>query len=78
MFMELYEIRKALMSGKTIYDLPLRVTYYARVSTEKEEQINSLENQVAFFENYIRKNVNWTFIRGYVDEGISRHHFPKT
>ena len=29
--MELYEIRKALMSGKTIYDLPLRVTYYARV-----------------------------------------------
>ena len=75
--MTLYEMKRELLSGKTIFDLPLRVVYYARVSTEKEEQINSLENQVSFFENYIRKNVNWTFIRGYVDEGISRHHFPK-
>lgn len=69
--MTLYEMKQELLSGKTIFDLPLRVVYYARVSTEKEEQINSLENQVSFFENYIRKNVNWTFIRGYVDEGIS-------
>lgn len=75
--MTLYEMKQELLSGKTIFDLPLRVVYYARVSTEKEEQINSLENQVSFFENYIRKNVNWTFIRGYVDEGISRHHIPK-
>ena len=75
--MTLYEMKQELLSGKTIFDLSLRVVYYARVSTEKEEQINSLENQVSFFENYIRKNVNWTFIRGYVDEGISRHHFPK-
>ncbi len=49
----------------------LKVTYYARVSTEKEEQINSLENQVSFFEEYIKKNTNWIFIKGYVDEGIS-------
>lgn len=49
----------------------LRVVYYARVSTEKEEQINSLENQVEFFEDYIEKNTNWAFIQGYVDEGIS-------
>ena len=69
--MTLYEMKQELLSGKTIFDLPLRVVYYARVSTEKEEQINSLENQVSFFENYIRKNANWTFIRGYVDEGIS-------
>ena len=75
--MTLYEMKQELLFGKTIFDLPLRVVYYARVSTEKEEQINSLENQVSFFENYIRKNANWTFIRGYVDEGISRHHFPK-
>ena len=75
--MTLYEMKQELLSGKTIFDLALRVVYYARVSTEKEEQINSLENQVSFFENYIRKNVNWTFFRGYVDEGISRHHFPK-
>ena len=69
--MTLYKMKQELLSGKTIFDLPLRVVYYARVSTEKEEQINSLENQVDFFENYISKNINWTFIRGYVDEGIS-------
>lgn len=69
--MTLYEMKQELLSGKSIFDLPLRVVYYARVSTEKEEQINSLENQVSFFENYISKNINWTFVCGYVDEGIS-------
>ena len=69
--MTLYEMKQELYSGKTIFDLPLRVVYYARVSTEKEEQINSLVNQVSFFEHYIKKNINWTFVCGYVDEGIS-------
>ena len=49
--MDLYTIRRELMSGKTIYDLPLRVTYYARVSTDKEEQKNSLENQDIYYKN---------------------------
>ncbi len=70
-------MKQAFLLGKTIFDLPLKVSYYARVSTEKEEQINSLENQVAFFEDYIRKNKNWTFIPGYVDEGISRYNITK-
>ena len=69
--MTLYQMKQELSSGKTIFDLPLRVSYYARVSTEKEEQINSLENQVSFFEDYITKNKNWTLVQGYVDEGIS-------
>lgn len=67
----LYEMKQELNSGKTIFDLPLNVAYYARVSTEKEEQINSLENQVSFFEEYIRKNINWSLVRGYIDEGIT-------
>ena len=57
-----------LQVGKTIFDLKLFVTYYARVSSEKEEQINSLENQINIFEDYIKKNPNWTFVPGYVDE----------
>ncbi len=69
--MTLYEMKQAFLLGKTIFDLPLKVTYYARVSTEKEEQINSLENQVEFFEEYIKKNKNWSYQKGYVDEGIS-------
>ena len=33
--MNVLRIRNEMRSGKTIFDLPLRVTFYARVSTEK-------------------------------------------
>ncbi len=69
--MNLYQIRNILLQGKKLIDLPLRVTFYARVSTDHEEQLNSLENQVMYFENYIKSQENWTFIPGYIDEGIS-------
>ena len=58
--MDLYTIRRELMSGKTIYDLPLRVTYYARVSTDKEEQKNSLENKDIYYKNIILETPMWT------------------
>ena len=32
--MDLFEIRNALAQGQSIFDLKLRVTYYARVSTD--------------------------------------------
>ena len=69
--MNLYQIRNILAQGKKLIDLPLRVTFYARVSTDHEEQLNSLENQVMYFENYIKSQENWTFVSGYIDEGIS-------
>ena len=53
--MDLYTIRNMLSQGKSIYDLPLRVTFYARVSTDRYEQLNSLENQVMYFENFIKE-----------------------
>lgn len=71
MILNLYSIRNTLSQGKKLIDLPLRVTYYARVSTDRDEQLNSLENQVMYFENYIKSQDNWIFIDGYVDEGIS-------
>ncbi len=52
---------------KTIYDLDLRVTFYARVSTTREEQENSIENQIRFFTDYIKNNTHWTYVEGYVD-----------
>lgn len=76
--MKIFELKNEFSLGKTIFDLHLKVTYYARVSTEKEEQINSLENQVSFFENYIKNNSNWTKVSGYIDEGISRYKLIKT
>lgn len=69
--MELYEIKQALNTGKTIYDLPLRVTYYARVSTDKDEQLHSLSAQVQYYSQFIQACPNWRFVDGYIDEGIS-------
>ena len=60
-----------MQNGKTIFDLPLKVTYYARVSTEKEEQLHSLDNQITYFKEYIKSNKNWQYIDGYIDEGIT-------
>lgn len=71
MIYTLYEIRNALAEGKTIYELPLKVTFYARVSTDKYEQKNSLVNQITYYEDFIKNNSNWTFIEGYIDEGMS-------
>lgn len=69
--MDIYKIREELSKGKSIYDLPLRVTYYARVSSDKVEQLNSLENQVTYYPKFIQDVKNWTYIEGYYDEGIS-------
>ena len=47
------------------------MTFYARVSTEKVEQQGSLENQIQYYTEFIQQNPNWTYIPGYIDEGIS-------
>lgn len=69
--MDIYDIRNALNSGKTIYDLPLRVTYYARVSTDKDEQLHSLSAQVRYYTEFIQRSPQWIYVEGYIDEGIS-------
>lgn len=70
--MDIYTIRRELTeSNKRLTDLNLRVTYYARVSTEKDAQLHSLSAQKDYFEKRIADNPNWTLVGGYVDEGIS-------
>ena len=69
--MEVRKIRSEMRMGRSFYDLPLRVTFYARVSTDQDEQINSLENQVQYYTELIQSKPNWKFVPGYVDEGIS-------
>ena len=68
--MDIHSVRQ-LVRRKSIYEIPLRVTFYARVSSESDEQLNSLDNQISYYEDFIRKNPAWTFLPGYVDEGIS-------
>lgn len=65
------DIRSLLKEGNNIYELPLRVCYYARVSTEHEEQATSIINQVDYFIKYIDMISSWKLVSGYVDEGIS-------
>ena len=68
--MDIHSIRSQLKM-KSIYDIPMRVTYYARVSSESDEQLNSLGNQITYYEDLIRRNRSWTFVPGYIDEGLS-------
>lgn len=68
--MDIHSIRMQLKTS-TIYDIHLRVIYYARVSSESDEQLNSLSNQVSYYENFIKNNSKWIYSGGYIDEGIS-------
>ena len=68
--MDIHSVRQQ-MREHGIYETPLRVTYYARVSSESDEQLNSLGNQIGYYEELIRKNAAWTFVPGYIDEGLS-------
>ena len=54
-------LREQIRQGKTIYDLPLRVTFYARVSTEKVEQQGSLENQIQYYTEFKRTRIGRMF-----------------
>ena len=68
--MDIHETRQKLKL-KNIFDINLRVTFYARVSSEKYEQLNSLDNKISYYKNLIKKNKNWQYVDGYIDEGIS-------
>ena len=63
------EILKSIMLGEKIYNLPLRVCYYCRVSTGSDVQLNSLDNQLEYYENYIKSKPKWIFSGGYIEEG---------
>jgi len=69
--MDIYKIRNELNQGKSIYDLPLRATFYARVSTGTDEQTHSLKNQIDYYSEFISKNPQWTYVDGYIDEALS-------
>ena len=69
--MDIYRVRNELSAGKSIYDLSLRVTFYARVSTGTDEQTHSLINQISYYSDFINGNNNWIYVEGYIDEALS-------
>lgn len=54
----------------------MRLGVYCRVSTDKLDQLNSLETQKMFFEEFAEKN-NHTLVKIYADEGISGTQLKK-
>lgn len=49
----------------------LRVAAYCRVSTDKEDQLNSLAAQQRFFRSYITQHPDWFLAGVFADEGLS-------
>lgn len=48
-----------------------RVVAYCRVSTDHDDQKNSLENQRLYFEELVKEHKDWKLVEVYADEGIS-------
>jgi len=51
--------------------MTIRVAAYCRVSTDHDDQKNSLESQKAYFTEYIEENPSWQLVDVYADEGIT-------
>jgi len=51
--------------------MPLRVAAYCRVSTEREDQANSLQSQQIYFRSYIQGHDNWILADIFADEGVT-------
>lgn len=66
-----------MRSRKTIFGLPLWVTFYPRVSTGKDEQSNRLENQIQYYTALIKSKPNWTYIEGYINDRWSGINFDR-
>lgn len=64
------KVRKIEPSAKLVKP-KLRVAAYARVSTDNDEQLISLEAQKTHYESIIKSNPDWEFAGIYFDEGIT-------
>ena len=50
---------------------------YARVSSDSEDQLNSYNNQVDFYESYVNSLENSKLVKIYTDEGITGTRMDK-
>lgn len=55
---------------------PVKIAAYCRVSTAKEEQLDSMAHQKEFFQDYARRN-GYELVGIYADEGISGTRLQK-
>ena len=62
--------RMKIMKQKKESSDVMKIAAYARVSTEKESQVESFEKQIEFFNEFTKKN-GYELYKLYADEGIS-------
>ena len=55
----------------------LKVAAYTRISRDKDDLENSLENQIRYYTTLIGENQNWVFSGIYADDGISGGQIKK-
>ncbi len=65
------KVTKIQPSGVAKETEKLRVAAYARVSTNNDDQLVSLEAQKTYYERFIRANPQWDYAGLYFDEGIT-------
>lgn len=63
--------RQDLCNRAAVTTRKIRVAAYCRVSTEQDEQLNSFDNQVTYYTDYINNNPQFELVDIYADEGIS-------
>ena len=51
----------------------LNVAAYCRISSDRDEQLGSLEMQRKYYRNLISRNSNWSLVGIYADEGSGRN-----
>ena len=49
----------------------IKAAAYCRVSTDRDDQVNSFESQQRYFREYIDRRAEWELYQVYADEGIS-------
>lgn len=59
------------IEGKHIEKLKIKVAAYVRVSSDSEDQMNSLETQQCYYESLLAKDDNVELVDVYCDSGIS-------
>lgn len=68
-----YKVQDMCISNRartSIHD-KVRVCFYGRVSTQHEEQINALGNQLQWYETILAEHPNWEKVNVYVDKGVT-------
>ena len=63
--------RPQVVGTRTTQEKKIRLAAYCRVSSEQDEQLNSFENQVTYYKEYISSHPDYELAGIYADEGIS-------